>query len=251
MTNHFVAALCVTLALVFGIGAARADENSDLNMIPDSVQNAPAPSAGLSAAPATNGNGKLYLEDAFTVDANRDHLAVPLPPSTTPARDWQNRTSFDATHKWKLTDGLDASLSDRVNLYEENDIPIPAHRDFRNDFREGCVTWEPAPETYLEAGRINVRHGTALGFNPTDFFKSRTLVDQASADPSVLREDRLGVGMVQAQKVFNGGSISLVAAPKLTNETPIPTGPPPSLDPGFGRTSPMARSSGVAGINPT
>ena len=121
---------------------------------------------------------------------------MPLPPSTAPEMDWQNRTSLDGTQQWRLGEGLDANLSYRFNLVEENDIPIPAHQDFRNDLREAYLTWEPAPETFLEAGRINIRHGPALGFNPTDFFKTRTLVEQASEDPSVIRQDRLGVAMV-------------------------------------------------------
>ena len=111
----------------------------------------------------------------------------------------------------------------------------------RNDFREGYVTWEAQPETYLEAGRINVRHGTAIGFNPTDFFKTRTEVDLASQDPSVIREDRLGVAMVQAQKIFAGGSIDFVAAPKIASPSAIPLGPPPSFDPGFERTNAQNR----------
>ena len=145
-------------------------------------------------------SGKLYLEDAFTAIGRRKSLAVPLPPSSTKQEDWQNRTSLDKSGKWRLGDGLDATLSDRMNGIEQNNIGFPNNSNLRNDFREGYVTWEAQPETYLEAGRINVRHGTAIGFNPTDFFKTRTEVDLASQDPSVIREDRLGVAMVQAQE---------------------------------------------------
>jgi len=64
------------------------------------------------------------------------------------------------------------------------------------------LTWEPAASTYLEAGRINLRNGAALGFNPTDFLKTRTLVGQASLDPSAARQNRLGTAMVRGQKIW-------------------------------------------------
>jgi len=55
----------------------------------------------------------------------------------------------------------------------------------------GYASWEPLDRTYLDLGRINLKSGVALGFNPTDFFKTRAVVEPLSADPSVLREDRL------------------------------------------------------------
>lgn len=242
-TRHafFLASLCLG-GLFFS--AARADENSDLNMIPGSIDQ-PAPKASDAAAPPTaapaptsTASGKIYVEDAFTVNSFRSPLAVPLPSSPTPPTNVQNRTSLDVTHKWALGDTLEASISDRFNFYEQDNVSFPAHQDFRNDFREGYFTWEPQAQTYLEAGRINIRHGTALGFNPTDFFKTRTQLDLASEDPSVIREDRLGVAMVQGQKIFEGGSVSLAVAPRLAAPTAIPTtGSLPSLDPGFGRTN--------------
>ncbi len=215
--------------------AARADENQDLNLIPGTLDQTPAPAASASAATASI---KIYLEDAAAVESLRAPLAVPLPPSTSPELEWQNRTSLDAAGKWRLADDLDGVLSDRANLFYENDIRFPAHADLRNDFREGYLTWEPVTQNYVEAGRINLKHGVALGYNPTDYFKTRSAVAQASADPSVTRSDRLGVVAAQAQSIFAGGSVTLAAAPKLQSTSAIPlTAPPPSFDPGFGQTN--------------
>jgi len=245
MTVSVIAAICLLTSF------ARADENSDLNMIPGTIGQQPvnpspegAPGAPAPPAPSpTAAAGKLYIEDDFAANSYRSPLAVPLPRSTTRALDLQNRASLDFTRTWTLGDGLQGTLSDRGNLFAENDIAIPSHQDFRNDFREGYLTWKPVGETYLEAGRINVRNGVALGYNPTDFFKTRTPVSQSSEDPSVIREDRLGVAMVQGQRLFEGGSISLAFAPRLESPVAMPTsGMPPSVDPGFGRTNGQNRT---------
>jgi hypothetical protein len=73
---------------------------------------------------------------------------------------------------------------------------------------------------HLEVGRINVRNGVALGFNPTDFFKTGSLVDQASLDPTVVRLNRLGTVMTRFQA--SGGHSSLDRLWELTGTIPAP-----------------------------
>lgn len=213
-----------------------ADENKDLDLIPPAAQEG-NPAQPQSAATPTRQAvaGRLYGEEAFTASSSRGGLVVPFPPPAPP--DWQNRISLDASYRWDLTQSFSATLSDRMNLLAQPDFDFPSAASFRNDFREGYLTWEPAARNYLEAGRINVRNGVALGFNPTDFFKTRTLIDQASLDPSVIRQDRLGTVMARAQTIWSGGSASFVFAPKLYEPTPIMTTPPPSLDPNFDLTN--------------
>jgi hypothetical protein len=214
---------------------AIASEDNDLGLIPPAAFAAPTP------PPAESSNGRFYVEDAFTANSLRDNLLVSVPSSDRPF-DWQNRTSFDGLYEWRLNDSLHFNLSDRLNLLGENDTQFPSREIYRNDFREGYLTWEPAPQIYLEAGRINVRNGVALGFNPTDFFKTRSAVSIASIDPSARREDRLGTAMLRGQWIFGSGSLSVTEAPKLTNPTPLVlTNFPPSLDPGFGKTNGESR----------
>jgi hypothetical protein len=225
----------LALATLAAVRALAADENKDIELIPGEIQNQAPPSAPSTAPPppTTVSQGRFYLEDAITAWGTRN-LVVPIPA---PVQHWQNRTSFDARNEWHLSPEVSVVLSDRFNLFEESDLTFPSHATYRNDFREGYVSWEPAPQYFLEAGRINVKNGIALGFNPTDFFKTRTLVAQASLDPSVLREDRLGTAIVRGQRVFEGGSVSAAFAPKLVSPTPIPLVFPPSNDPGFNRTN--------------
>jgi hypothetical protein len=213
---------------------AAADENSDLQLIPGAVGEAP------TEAPQPPPPGKLFLEDAFALPASRGGLVVPFPPPQ-PAL-WQNRTSLDATYQWHLSEVLTATLSDRFNVIEQNDYDFPDHSNLRNDFREGYLTWEPGARTYLEAGRINLRNGVALGFNPTDFFKTNTVLDQASLDPSVIREDRLGVLMLRGQAIWGGGSASLAFAPKVQSALSVSASEQASgFDPRFDRTNPADR----------
>lgn len=248
------AALGAIAATLLAGGTALADENNDLDFIPGAAQQnqtpapasgetPPAPAAGAlppasgeappPAAPTVAPAGKFYLEDAATVSSLR-RLVVPQPGGSV---DWQNRTSLDATYEWHPTASLTANVSDRFNLLEESDFDFPSHHTFRNDFREAFVTWEPLAQTYIEAGRINVKNGVALGYNPTDFFKTRTLVEQSSLDPSVIREDRLGTVMVRTQHIWDGGSVSASFAPKLVSPAPIDFSVYPSIDPGFNRTN--------------
>jgi hypothetical protein len=171
--------------------------------LPDAAPAPPRPHAWTS---------KLYLDDALTLDTRRD-LAVPFPPPQ--PYDAQNRTSFDATTKWKPVAHLAFVVSDRFDVVVQDGEALWSSQTVRNELREGYASWEALARTYLEVGRINVRAGAALGFNPTDLFRANTLVGQASLDPSVLRVNRLGTVMVRAQHLWVGGSASIVYAPKL------------------------------------
>jgi len=221
-----------TALLFFAMGAAMpamAQENGDLDRIPTAIGNADA-----TPAPQPGTHGKYYVENAFALSSSRDNLAVasPSPPSS----DWANRTSIDAFDQWTLASSLSFTFSDRFNLTESKGVGFPAEAA-RNDLREAYFTWEPQTQTFLEVGRINLKSGIALGFNPTDFFKTRTAVSQASADPSSLREDRLGTLMLRAQTIWDSGSATFAYAPKVNTPRPL-TGPAPNwIDPAFDQTN--------------
>src|SRR5262249_35323755 len=141
-------------------------------------------------------------------------------PSPAPA-DAQNRTSLDLSLRLRPWHSLTLAISDRADLIFAEDSAAWSSRTLRNELRELSLSWEALPHVYLEAGRINVRNGEALGYNPTDFFRPRTLVGQSSLDPSVLRSNRLGVAMVRAQVLWDGGSASVAYAPKLAEPSAI------------------------------
>ena len=219
----------VAFCLLCAAAPAAAQEYSDLDRIPAGL-----PDEAAASQPASNAHGKYYVEDAFALSSSRGNLVVPLPSSS--SSDWANRTSLDAFDQWSLAQNLSFMFSDRFSLTENDGIVFP--RDAaRNDLREAYFTWEPAAATFLEFGRINLKNGIALGFNPTDFFKTRSAVALASADPSALRGDRLGTLMLRAQTIWDGGSATFVYAPKLHKPRQISGAAPSWIDPSFDQTN--------------
>ena len=222
------------LLLALAAGPALADENEDLNLIPPSVI-APAPAAPAEPAPTRDARQTLYLENAAVLNSRRSVL-VPAPPP--PAPDWQERLFFDARKEWTLNSDVSLTYSGRLNLLAQDEPDFPTHQDARHDFREGFVSWHAQPSTYLDLGRINLKSGVAAGFNPTDFFKTRTVVEPLSIDPAVLREDRLGTFMIEGQQIFEKGAVTLAYAPKLYDPSRIYTSATlPSFNPMLDRTN--------------
>lgn len=222
------------------LGEDPPDENSDLALIPSNVATRNEAIPRKTADPG----GKLYLEDALTGWTYRSNLSVPAPTSQP---SYQDRLSLDADSAWRLSKDLKLGLSDRLNGFAADRTRFPSAGNARNDFREGYVSWEAAPDAFLEAGRINLKNGVALGYNPSDFFKTRTTVDIVSIDPSVAKENRLGVGMVKGQALFERGSVTVAYAPGLRSQSPLMVQPPASLDPLFGQTNSTQRL--LAGVS--
>ncbi len=241
-----------TLALLSaGVAAvAPAAEDSDLDRIPAAAAAPAVEAAPESTAPAHSrraAHARLYLEDALTVATLRDPV-VPFPPP--PPYQWQDRASADLVADWAARASLKLTLSDRVDLVAQEHQTWWSRSTAHNELREAYASWQPRTRLYLEAGRINVRNGVALGFNPTDVFRARTLVGQASLDPSVLSRNRLGTAMVRAQAIGERGSLSLIYAPKLFEPSPLggnPVGVDPRLDATNAANRVLASASGNAG----
>lgn len=131
------------------------------------------------------------------------------------------RASLDFSHSARLAPGLRAVISDRL----DHIYPRDAGADSTvNSLREAYLSWQPEGEnTVLELGRINLRYGPGYGYNPTDFFRDGSLRVLTSADPLVLRQNRLGSVMLRAQRLWSDGSLSYAYSPKLADR-PNPDG---------------------------
>lgn len=214
------------------------NEDQDLDRIPDSSQQ--SITSDSKPAPASAANQRIYLEEAFIPSGERSGLLGPSPQTGAPA--WQERLFLDIRKQWSLTDNLNFTFSHRLNFRGENDLSFPNHENVINEFREGYLSWQPVDRWYFDLGRINIKSGAALGFNPTDFFKTRAVEEPLSADPSVLREDRLGTLMLEAQYLGEGRTLTVIYAPALVSPAAIPSNTTlPSFNPSLDRTNSHTR----------
>jgi hypothetical protein len=214
-------------------GSAVAQTDPDIDQIPGAAL-PEAPSASSSVT------SHIYTQGDLTLNASRGGLIVPLPPPA-PATA-EARVFLDARITGALGDDLSFTYSGRFNLREESGADFPAGETIRNDLREAYLAWQGGPNLFVELGRINVKSGVAEGFNPTDYFKTRAVVEPDSADETVLREDRLGTVMALSQMIWPKGSLSFAFAPKLAADSPpyLDTNLP-QFDPMFDRTNAQAR----------
>ena len=250
MTRRGPALLLLGAALWSAAGVAQttqADQDKDLDLIPQAVQQETTNTR--AAAPGSiDTGGRLYLENAFSVTSLRSQLVVPAPGPR--PFNWQERLFLDVRKEWRLASPLTFTYSGRVNFRAEDDLSFPTHQNLGNDLREAYLGWQPWERTYFDLGRINLKSGVALGYNPTDFFRTRAVVEPLSADPTVLREDRLGTLMLRAQQLLEGGSFTAAFAPKLYEPSAIYTNINlPSLDPMLDRTNARNRFLAKGSLN--
>jgi hypothetical protein len=201
-----VLAVVASLVAVTGL-TARADPDDPIDRIPS-----PAPSASALPAATHRHSAKVFLEEAGSFGALRGNLQVPF-PRPGPASG-ENRTSLDAIQHWGVSN-YDVTLSGRLNLTESSTFGFPSNQTLRGDLREAFVSVKSGSAGFFEVGRINVHNGVALGVNPSDFLKGRTLVEQSSLDPSVIRNDRLGVVGVSYERLSDRGAVRIFYAPRL------------------------------------
>jgi hypothetical protein len=218
--------------LLASAALAQSEPTDELGRIPGE---SPAP-----APPAPAGSGRLlrtsYLETATEPAMLRSSLDVPLPPPSPPGI--EQRLFADTRLEWNPMAEFGVTFASRAGLRAAEGIPFPTYANVRVDLRELFASWRPLEGVFFDLGRINLKNGIALGFNPTDFFRTRTVVEPLSVDPSVLREDRLGTLALRGQWVWNGGAVAAAYAPKLASPTPVyQNATLPSVDPMFDRTN--------------
>lgn len=122
------------------------------------------------------------------------------------------RASLDVRFDATMAPGLRAVLSDRLDLVHANGVP---RAENVNTLREAYLSWARADDQIVDIGRVNLRHGVATGFNPTDWFKEGALRSIVSPDPLMLRENRQGTVVLQGQQLWNTGALTAAFSPKL------------------------------------
>lgn len=129
-----------------------------------------------------------------------------------------HRLGLDLRWRSRLGSQVHAALSDRIDDLQP---ALDGRQRTRNSLREALVGWSTTDRTAtVEAGRINVRHGPAYGFNPSDFLRSGATRTITNADPVAVRENRIGSFMLRGNQVVDGGAWEAVWSPKLTGSAP-------------------------------
>jgi hypothetical protein len=154
------------------------------------------------AAPAPS--WRVFLEGAATKRT----------PGGSETRVESARVSIDARFDAALAPGLRAVFSDRLDLVHDNAEPSAENV---NTLRELYLSWARTEDQAFDFGRVNVRHGGAIGFNPTDWFKENALRSVVSPDPAVLRENRQGTVVLRGQQLWPSGGITATFSPKLSS----------------------------------
>ena len=224
----------------------------------------PACLAGLAMA-LLLGNGPLAAQDA-DLDALR--LADAAPDEVHAPSDWrrfvelglggsQPRGGGDTRSNRRLSLDIqyDHALNRdwRVLVANRLDLSQPALRGSEeaiNTLKEAYLSGRLQPDTLIDLGRINVRNGVALGYNPTDYFRTGAVRAAVSVSPASLKENRQGSVMLRGQHLWEGGSLSMLLSPGLARQ-PEPEG----LNPDLGATNRQHRglltlSQKVAGFTP-
>lgn len=70
----------------------------------------------------------------------------------------------------------------------------------------------------VDIGRITVRDGVAIGFNPSDVFRAGSLLARRTNDPARLRESRVGVVATRFQHTFDGSEIAAMLVPEIHDD---------------------------------
>jgi len=124
------------------------------------------------------------------------------------------RLSLDVRYDGSFAAGWRAVFADRLDMNRLGDVAGNTHV---NTLKEAYLSWQATPDRAADLGRINARYGVAMGYNPTDYFRAGALRSIVSLDPASLRENRLGSVMLRGQKLWDGGSASVLYSPKLAD----------------------------------
>ena len=125
------------------------------------------------------------------------------------------RLSLDVRLDKTFAPGWRAVFADRLDLNRMDGVS--GNRDI-NTLKEAYVSWQARPDRIADLGRINVRNGVAIGYNPTDYLRAGALRSVVSLDPASLRENRLGAAMLRGQALWEGGSLAALYSPKLADQ---------------------------------
>lgn len=149
---------------------------------------------------------RSFVEAAFAAARQRGDGAVGH------ERHNERRLSLDLRFDHAFSPTWRAVWADRLDIR----WPTPGSSDNAvNTVKEAYLSRQLAHDALLDLGRVNVRHGVAMGYNPTDHFRAGALRSAASIAPESLKENRQGSVMLRGQQLWEGGALTAVVSPQL------------------------------------
>ncbi len=128
------------------------------------------------------------------------------------------RLSFDVRYDRAFAPGWRAVIADRLDMNRLGLQSANGTGDGNiNTLKEAYLSWQAQPDRIADLGRINVRNGVAMGYNPTDYFRAGALRSVTSLDPASLKENRQGSAMLRGQALWAEGSVTGIVSPKLAD----------------------------------
>ena len=119
--------------------------------------------------------------------------------------------SFDYWLQHRVNSDWRAIVSGRLDISDGS----ASSRSEIHTLRELALQWQPTSNSVFDVGRINMQFGEGIGFNPTDVFREGALRNVTSIIPADLRRNRQGTVMLSAQRLWEGGALLGVIAPRI------------------------------------
>ncbi|WP_156374540.1 hypothetical protein [Pseudorhodoferax sp. Leaf274] len=199
--------LLATVAVLASIQVAAQEDSQRIPV--DALR---TPDEKTDAAATQPAGTTAYVEVGMDAVMNRQQM--PAPSSRSGGDRINTRAAFDLRAQQRFGNGFGLYLSGRASATGGSlDDRTPGKR---LDLREALLSRVDGDGLAWKVGRVNLRNGVALGYNPTDFFRANTIVDTSTRDPVSLRESRLGTFMLDVQHIGESGSLQAAIAPRIT-----------------------------------
>ncbi len=198
---------------------AESKEDADLDFLPSENNNEDNTNIKVKSTVETIENNRfnVILDNTLRVTdwKNKNEKLFKLPAQNNAG--WSNLTRLGLRGDSPVGKKVSFKTDMLLNAYTREGESFTTSDDLRLDIKEAYISWHQSPTQFLDVGRINIKNGVATGFNPTDYFKVGTVLDRNTEDVSQLRDARLGALLIKAQKLWDGGSLTVLASPEISD----------------------------------
>jgi len=209
--------LCMVLTLSPLMVEADNSENVDLEFLP--LLDNDVSEDDLEPISATEASGFTFtLDNMFQATDWKDQSQLVLKLPRVNNENWRNLSRLGMRGGLLFSAGINFNIDVLLNAYSVQHDDFNGSDDLRLDLKEAYVSWQQSPTQFIDIGRINIKNGVATGLNPTDYFKVGAVIDHNTEDVSQLRDARLGTVLIKGQKLWDGGSLTLLASPKMSDK---------------------------------